>query len=94
MTVKVPSSRQVTLSNKRGLHARASAKFVECAGQFDAQIIVRHDGHEAGGTSILSLMMLAAPVGSTLALEADGADADAALDALEAMINDKFDEGE
>jgi len=90
----VTLSRQLTLENKRGLHARASAKFVDCAGQFNAQITVRHDGHEAGGTSILSLMMLAAPVGSVLQVDADGPDAEAALDAIEAMIKNKFDEGE
>ena len=94
MIADVPSSRTLTLQNKRGLHARASAKFVECAGGFDAQVTVRHDGHEAGGTSILSLMMLAAPCGSTLELSADGPEAAAALDALETMVNDKFDEGE
>lgn len=92
MTDNILAERNLTLQNKRGLHARASAKFVECAGAFDAQISVFHDGHQAGATSILSLMMLAAPMGTTLRLEAKGPDAIAALDALEKLVNDKFDE--
>ncbi len=92
MTASLPLKREMTLQNKRGLHARASAKFVECAGQFQAQITVHNDGHSAGGTSILSLMMLAAPLGTVLKLEAEGEDAEAALDALEQLINDKFGE--
>lgn len=92
MTANTSHTRSITLQNKRGLHARASAKFVECAGQFQSQITVRNDGHTAGATSILSLMMLAAPLGTTLQLEAEGADAKAALDALEQLVNDKFGE--
>ncbi len=92
MTASSILKRNMTLQNKRGLHARASAKFVECAGGFDAKITVHHDDHSAGATSILSLMMLAAPLGTPLALEAEGPDAEAAFDDLEQLVNDKVDE--
>lgn len=82
------------ISNKRGLHARASAKFVKCVEQFDAEITVSKDGHVVGGTSIMGLMMLAASIGSDIHLSATGNDSELALDALQALVDAKFGEGE
>lgn len=82
------------ISNKRGLHARASAKFVNCVEQFDCDIRVSKDGHIVGGTSIMGLMMLAASKGSTIHLTATGAQATEALEAIEALVGDNFGEDE
>lgn len=82
------------ISNKRGLHARASAKFVKCLEEFDAKITVSKDGHVVGGTSIMGLMMLAAGNGSSIHISASGNDADAALAALKNLIDNKFGEEE
>ena len=96
MAVSAPirAKASVTICNKRGLHARASAKFVQCACAFDAEIRVSKDGHVVGGTSIMGLMMLAASKGSDIHVSADGPDAEKALASLEALIADKFGEGE
>ena len=85
-------SRQVTIVNRRGLHARASARFVKCAEGFDADVRVIKDGQTVGGTSIMGLMTLAAAPGSTLELEAEGPEAEAALDALAKLIEEGFGE--
>jgi len=85
-------SRQVTIVNRRGLHARASARFVKCAERFQADVRVVKDGQTVGGTSIMGLMTLAAAPGSTLELEADGPEAEAALDALAALVAEGFGE--
>ncbi|MBL4600772.1 MAG: HPr family phosphocarrier protein [Rhizobiaceae bacterium] len=82
------------ISNRKGLHARASAKFVKCVEQYDAEIVVSKDGHVVGGTSIMGLMMLAASNGSSIHISASGPDADDAVLALKALIDDKFGEGE
>ncbi len=87
-----PLSRELLIINKRGLHARASAKFVQTVDGFDAKITVSRDGMTVGGTSIMGLMMLAASPGSTIVVTAEGNDAVTALDALEALIADKFGE--
>ncbi|WOF72487.1 HPr family phosphocarrier protein [Parvibaculaceae bacterium PLY_AMNH_Bact1] len=84
----------LTISNARGLHARASAKFVQCVEGFDADVRVSREGQTVGGTSIMGLMMLAAATGCTIEVEVDGPDAAEALQALEALIADKFGEGE
>ncbi len=84
----------LTISNARGLHARASAKFVQCVEGFDADVRVTREGQTVGGTSIMGLMMLAAATGCTIDVEVDGPQAEAALEALEALIADKFGEGE
>ena len=84
--------RQVTIVNRRGLHARAAAKFVRLAERFTAQIKVTKDGTEVPGTSIMGLMMLAAAPGSILEIAARGVDAGAALDALAALVASGFDE--
>lgn len=82
------------IENLRGLHARASAKFVKCAERFDARLKVMKDGHVVGGTSIMGLMMLAACKGSTIHVSASGPEADEALSAISDLIKDKFGEGE
>ncbi len=84
--------RVVTIVNEKGLHARAAAKFVKCAGRFSAEITVLRDGAAVSGLSIMGLMMLAAAQGAELELRATGADALAALDALSALVADGFDE--
>ena len=87
-------SLDVTIQNKKGLHARASAKFVQCAEQFDADIRVSKDGSDVAGTSIMGLMMLAAATGSIIHIKAGGSAAEEALEALVSLVNRKFDEGE
>ncbi|MCE7998161.1 MAG: HPr family phosphocarrier protein [Rhodobiaceae bacterium] len=84
----------LTISNARGLHARASAKFVQCVEGFDADVRVSREGQTVGGTSIMGLMMLAAATGCTIDVEVVGAEAAEALQALEELIADKFGEGE
>lgn len=86
------SRRTFVIANSRGLHARASAKFVKCAEKFNANILVSRDGQTVPGTSIMGLMMLAAQPGSEIEVEASGADAEEALDALEALVKGRFDE--
>jgi phosphotransferase system HPr (HPr) family protein len=86
------SRRQVEIVNALGLHLRAAGKFVELAGQFQANVRITHDGHMASGASVLDLTSLAAPCGSSLELEADGPEAEAALDALTELIVRRFDE--
>jgi phosphocarrier protein HPr len=85
-------SRQVTIVNRRGLHARAAAKFVKLAETFSAEIEVAREGTVVSGTSIMGLMMLAAAPGSTLALRARGEQAEAALEALVALVEGGFEE--
>ena len=82
----------VLIRNKRGLHARASARFVTCADGFDALVTVMKDGHSVAGTSIMGLMMLAAAPGDTIEIAATGAEAAAALAALIALVEAKFGE--
>ncbi|HET7411598.1 MAG TPA: HPr family phosphocarrier protein [Pararhizobium sp.] len=85
-------SRSFPIVNKRGLHARASAKFVQMAESFDARIVVSKDGASVGGTSIMGLMMLAASPGCSITIEASGPQAEAALDALGKLISSRFGE--
>jgi phosphocarrier protein len=84
--------RRVTILNKRGLHARAAAKFVKLAAQFQAEITVTKDGTTVSGRSIMGLMMLAAGPGTEIEIGATGGDAAVALDAIAALIAAKFDE--
>jgi phosphocarrier protein len=84
--------REILIINKRGLHARASAKFVQTVETFDAEIQVSKDGMTVGGTSIMGLMMLAASPGTTILVTASGAQAREALDMIEQLIADKFGE--
>ena len=85
-------SREILIINKRGLHARASAKFVQTVENFDASITVSKDGMTVGGTSIMGLMMLAASPGSSVLISASGNQAAQALDALDALIQNRFGE--
>ena len=82
----------VLITNRRGLHARASARFVTLASEFDAVATVSKDGHSVTGTSIMGLMMLAAAPGDTIEISAEGAQADAALAALVRLVETKFGE--
>ena len=83
---------KVTIVNRRGLHARASAKFVKCAEAYQAEIRVRKDDDVVVATSIMGLMMLGASLGTQITLQATGPDAEDALAALTRLIEDKFDE--
>jgi phosphocarrier protein HPr len=84
--------RVATICNQRGLHARAAARFVKTAGQFDAEIWVRKNGTEVSGRSIMGLMMLAAAPGAVIRLAATGPQAEAAVAALARLVECKFDE--
>ena len=85
---------QVTIINKLGLHARAAAKFVSCAAAFSSSIRTGKDGELVDGKSIMSIMMLAAGKGTVLDLQVDGSDEAAALEALQTLINNRFNEAE
>ncbi len=85
-------ARNAELVNQRGLHARASAAFAREAAKYNAKITVRYDGMSASAASIMDLLMLGARVGQTIEIEAEGAQAREALDAVCAMIARKFDE--
>jgi phosphocarrier protein len=84
--------REVEIVNSRGLHARASAKFVQMAEKFDAEIRVSREGQTVPGTSIMGLMMLAAAPGCCIRIETEGTDAEAALETLAALVADGFGE--
>ena len=85
---------RVEIINKRGLHARASAKFVKTASAFEAEVYVSKDGAEVDARSIMGLMMLAAGPGCCIDIAAEGAEADAAVAALVALVANRFDEDE
>jgi phosphocarrier protein len=89
---RAAARRTVTICNRRGLHARAAARFVRLAERFEAEISVGKNGTSVSGLSIMGLMMLAAGPGSAVELEAKGADAAQAIDALAALITSGFDE--
>ena len=84
--------RLATICNQKGLHARAAARFVKTAAQFDAEILVRKNGNAVSGRSIMGLMMLAAAAGTIVELTATGRQAEAAVAALADLIECKFDE--
>ena len=84
--------RLVTICNKRGLHARAAARFVKLAWQFDAEIMVAKNGAAVSGRSIMGLMMLAAGPGTAIELRASGPEAERAISALADLIDGGFDE--
>ena len=93
---EIPNSRRpealVTIRNRKGLHARASAKFVKCAESFNAQVRVTRDGQTVGGTSVMGLMMLAAGPGSLLHICAEGPDGPEVIEALVALVEEGFGE--
>ncbi|HXH52919.1 MAG TPA: HPr family phosphocarrier protein [Sphingomicrobium sp.] len=84
--------REVAITNQRGLHARASAKFVSLAAQLDADIEVEKDGNRVCGTSIMGLMMLGAARGDTITIHVSGAAADEALEKLVILVEERFGE--
>jgi phosphocarrier protein len=91
----VPSgavSREIPIINKRGLHARASAKFVQMVERFNAEVWVTRGGETVGGTSIMGLMMLSAGPGTTIVVSAIGPEAQAAVDAIAELVASKFNE--
>ena len=86
--------REIPIINKRGLHARASAKFVKMVENFDAEVAVTRRNETVGGTSIMGLMMLSAGPGTTITVSATGAQAEAAVAALAQLVGNKFNEDE
>lgn len=89
-----PKQATVKIVNRRGLHARASAKFCAVAGSFDAVIRVTKDDMTVGGRSIMGLLMLGAGVGSEVTISVEGPQADEALDTLVRLVAEKFGEGD
>ncbi len=85
---------EIKIINKLGLHARASAKLSQLAGEFPCEVYLARDGRQVNAKSIMGVMMLAAGIGSTVTLETVGEQADEALQALQELINDRFGEGE
>jgi phosphocarrier protein len=85
-------SREVRITNQRGLHARASAKFVNLASELEAQIDVEKDGHKVCGTSIMGLMMLGAAMGDSIVIHCDGPSSEQALARLVELVEDRFGE--
>jgi phosphocarrier protein len=85
-------SREVLISNVRGLHARASAKFVSLASEIDAKIEVEKDGHRVCGTSIMGLMMLGAAMGDSIVIHVEGLGAEEALAKLAGLVEERFGE--
>lgn len=88
-----PTKRKLDIVNVKGLHARASAKFVETVEQFEASATAYKDGLSAAGDSIMGLLMLAASQGTTIEVETSGPEAQQLMDALDALVADKFGEG-
>ena len=86
--------RTIKVSNKLGLHARASAKLTQAASRFKSGVWLTRNGRRVNAKSIMGVMMLAAGIGSTLELETEGPDEAEAIDTVEALFNDKFGEGE
>jgi phosphocarrier protein HPr len=87
-------SRDMGIVNRKGLHARATAKFVQCVEQFDADITVTKSGETVGGTSIMGILTLGAGIGSTITVTASGNEASQALDAIAQLIANRFGEEE
>ena len=87
-------SRELPIINRKGLHARATAKFVQCVEKFESAITVSKGGETVGGTSIMGILTLGAGIGTSIVVTAQGTDATAALDAIEALLADRFGEGE
>ena len=85
---------EIVVSNKLGLHARAAAKLTQLAGQFSGEIFISKGAQRVNAKSIMGVIMLAAGIGSTIKLEASGDDAEQALQAMQALFDDKFGEGQ
>ena len=93
-TASANLQRELPILNKRGLHARASAKFVMTVEQFDAEVFVTRGSERVGGTSIMGLMMLAAGPGTSITVEATGPQAAEVVEALAKLVAERFTEGE
>jgi phosphocarrier protein HPr len=85
---------KIQITNKLGLHARAAAKLVQSASTYNCDVIVRHKGKEVSGKSIMGIMMLAASKGNSIEVITSGADEDAALNAIESLVVNRFGENE
>jgi phosphocarrier protein HPr len=94
MSGDIIHTRQLTIINKKGLHARATAKFVLCAERFEADVTIKRGDETVGATSIMGILTLGASIGTTIVIAATGTEAIPALDALEALVADRFGEGE
>jgi phosphocarrier protein len=86
--------RELLIVNRRGLHARATAKFVQCVEGYDAVVTVTRNGETVGGTSIMGILTLGAGIGSTILVSASGRDAAEALEAIEKLVSQRFGEDE
>ncbi len=86
--------KEIEILNKLGLHARAAAKLVQCAGRFASHVEIERRGQSVNGKSIMGVMMLAASQGTRILVETSGEDEDAAMAAIEALIRDRFGESE
>ena len=86
--------RDVEIVNKLGLHARASAKLTQLAGQYESEVWLTREGRRVNAKSIMGVMMLAASNGSTVSVETSGADEEAAMEAITGLIRDRFEEAE
>jgi len=86
--------REIEIINRKGLHARATAKFVQCVEQFSAEVTVSRGGETVGGSSIMGILTLGAGIGSTIVVTAKGPGAAEVLDALEGLIGNRFGEDE
>ena len=87
-------SQDITIINKLGLHARAASKLVNCASQFESEVLINKQGNKVNAKSIMGVMMLAANKGSRITIHADGDDAELGIEQLELLINNRFDEDE
>ena len=90
----VPLERELPIINRKGLHARATAKFVQCVDAYDAEVTVTRNGETVGGTSIMGILTLGAGIGSTILVTADGPQAREALDAIAKLVANRFGEDE
>ena len=89
-----PLARELPIINRKGLHARASAKFVQTVERYDAEVTVTRNGETVGGRSIMGLLTLAAAQGTTIRVTAEGPQAEAALDGITALLANRFGEDE
>ena len=87
-------SQDITIINKLGLHARAASKLVNCAGQFESDVLIDKQGNRVNAKSIMGVMMLAASKGTEIRLEIDGRDENSCMEAITKLITDRFDEAE
>jgi phosphocarrier protein len=94
ITRELPKIGRAPIINRKGLHARATAKFVHCVEQFDADVTVSRCGETVGGQSIMGILTLGAGIGSTILIAATGAQAQAAVDAIAALVANRFGEDE